>query len=53
MYSSKFRKFPSFTMHTTNLTNLRPSCDNVISCDKSPCHTTSPATNDECLDDFR
>ena len=24
------------------------SCDNVISCDKSPSHTTGPATTDKC-----
>ena len=44
---------PKLTCIPTRLTlshsGLRPSCDNVISCDKSPCITTNPATIDKCV----
>ena len=36
------------TRLTLSHSGLRHSCDNVISCDKSPCLTTNPATIDKC-----
>ena len=39
----------SHTRLTLSHSGLRPSCDNVISCDKSPCLTTNPATIDNCM----